>query len=77
MLAPDAQLGVGRIVGVVRERDHPSGIAARVREQARDGLDDPLGVRIGEGAGHEVIQHVGDHKGLHGGQGSRARQFID
>jgi hypothetical protein len=53
------------VVCVVREDDHPVLIGARVCQQARQRFDDALGIRIGESAGDEVVEHVGDHEGLH------------
>ena len=65
VLAPDAQLGIRRVMGVVREHDDPILAVARVLEQAPERVEDALCMRVGESAGHEVVEHVDDHEGLH------------
>ena len=74
VLAPHPQLGIGRVVRVVREDDDPVVVGARVLEQARERIQDALRVGIGESAGDEVVEHVDDHEGLHASTFRRDRE---
>ena len=64
VLAPDLQLRVVGLVGVVREDDDPA-VLARVVEQALERGDHVLRLRVGQLAVDEVLEHVDDDEGLH------------
>lgn len=65
VLAPDLELWITWLVGVIREDDRPA-LRARVSEQAHKRRDDRLGARIRELAGDEVVEHVDDDQSFHG-----------
>ena len=68
-------------MGVVGEDDDPVAALARVREQRSERGDDALRIRVGKGAGDEVVEHVDDHESLHAatfrrGTGARQRTSV-
>ena len=68
MLAPQRDLAVVGAVRVAGVDDEPVRIRPRVIDQPPDRRDDtPRPDLVGEGTGDEVVEHVDDDKGFHGG----------